>query len=207
MEASLNGAELRLSKAEQNLNTVLSQRDMARQMVAEMEKSCESYDRSMSAREALCEIREALSQSRAQARYMSGMIERLNVKIGWYMRQTGLPFTLRLSPATRTFSFTHADGSEHPAVHLSGAQRAMSAVAVQMALFSVMRPRMNLYVIDEPTEALDDTNKRVMAAMFARMNDMLPAVSGTMFIVTRDVPIIESCGNVIEVTKDESHSG
>lgn len=89
---------------------------------------------------------------------------------------------------------------EHPACHLSGAQQSMSALALQMALFEAMRPNLNLYLIDEPAEALDEENKLVMADMFSRMTRMLPSVDGTMLIVTRDRPIVEACENVVDVT-------
>lgn len=182
---------------------LLAERDSrfaaATQMVEELQAQVEALDRATEARDALLEIRDAMSQSRAQARYLAGRVEALNRELERFMGMTGMPFSVRLDPQTRAFVFTTQSGHEHPAVHLSGAQRSMTAVALQMAMFAVMRPNMNLFVIDEPTEALDDANKRVMADMFARMNTMLPQVDGTVFVVTRDVPVIESCGNVIEV--------
>ena len=68
-----------------------------------------------------------------------------------------------------------------------------------MALYSIAVPRMNLYLVDEPTEALDNGNKMVMASMFDRLNRMLPKVDGTMLIITRDQPVIDSCGQLIEI--------
>ena len=51
----------------------------------------------------------------------------------------------------------------------------------------------------EPSEALDDGNKVVMAEMFRRMNNMLSAMNGTMLIVSRDEKMVESCETVITV--------
>ncbi len=75
----------------------------------------------------------------------------------------------------------------------------MSAVALQMALFNVINPQINLFLIDEPSEALDDGNKVVMAEMFRRMNNMLNAMHGTMLIVSRDEKMVESCETIITV--------
>ena len=58
---------------------------------------------------------------------------------------------------------------------------------------------MNLFLVDEPSEALDDENKIVMADLFQRLNNLLPSMDGVMLIVTRDTLIIESCENVINV--------
>lgn len=153
------------------------------------------------AREALEQLRDVLSRGRAQQRYMRSRVEALNRALSRFMALTGMPFSLRLDADAMAFVFVTADGYEHPACHLSGAQQSMSALALQMALFEAMRPNLNLYLIDEPAEALDDENKLVMADMFARMNRMLPSVDGTMLIVTRDRPIVEACENVVDVTQ------
>lgn len=180
-----------------------ARRAMLERAIEDNARAAEQYDINSEAREVLSSIRDALSQSRAQARYLKARIRGINVELERYLAYTGMPFSLRLDEDTRTFVFTTQDGAEHPAAHLSGAQQAMSAVALQMALFSVMRPSMNLYVIDEPTEALDVVNKAVMASMFERMNAMLPSVEGTMLIITRDAPVVQSCGQVLEIKEDD----
>ena len=68
-----------------------------------------------------------------------------------------------------------------------------------MAVLSVVYPNMNMYLIDEPAEALDEGNKLVMAQLFSRMAQLLPTMDGMMLIVTRDQQIMESCSNVIRV--------
>lgn len=72
-------------------------------------------------------------------------------------------------------------------------------MVLQMAMLSVIGPQMNLFLVDEPSEALDDENKIVMADLFQRLNNLLPSMDGVMLIVTRDTLIIESCENVINV--------
>lgn len=176
-----------------------ARREMLTKAVADDVLAVKRFETNTNARLALNELRDALSAPRAQARYLKNRIVALNARLSRYMEQTRMPFTLRLDPDKRCFVFRNADGVEHPACHLSGAQQGMCAVALQMALLDVMRPGMNLYLIDEPTEALDENNKEVMASMFASMSRMLPAVSGTMLIVTRDESAIQACNARIEV--------
>ena len=184
------------------LATAKARKDVLEKSIKQLKQFQQTYETTEAVRKAFTAIREAMSQPRAQARYLKSRVERLNVEISRYVEMTGMPFAIRLDPDTRCFVYKTADGFEHPSVHLSGAQQAMAAVSLQMALLSVMQPNMNLYLIDEPTEALDDENKVIMAAMFGRMNRLLPAVSGTMLIVTRDEGTISSCGNVIESRRD-----
>lgn len=151
------------------------------------------------ARKVLRELRDGLSANRVQARYLSSKIAEINRGLEHFMQFTGMPFSLYLRDDTHTFAFSTPDGFEHPTMHLSGAQKNMSAVALQMALFNVINPQINLFLIDEPSEALDDGNKVVMADMFRRMNNMLNAMHGTMLIVSRDEKMVESCETVITV--------
>ena len=79
---------------------------------------------------------------------MSCRINELNLSLAHYQKQTDMPFTLRLDPESRTFIATTEQGYDHPACHLSGAQRSMAAVALQMAVMRVLPLRLNLYMVD-----------------------------------------------------------
>lgn len=201
-EAEVQNISVKLNEARNTLIETRASRAMLERAIAASSKLVKQAEINTEARRVLSFIRDALSQPRAQARYLRTRIERLNLELARYLTLTGMPFSLKLDPESRTFVFTTPEGVQHPASHLSGAQQAMSAVALQMALFAVMQPNLNLYLIDEPTESLDDGNKATMADMFAKMQTMLPSVEGTMLIVTRDDPVIASCGNTIEVTGD-----
>jgi len=74
---------------------------------------------------------------------------------------------------------------------------------LQMALVEVIKPNINLFLFDEPSEALDVENKIVMSDLFRRMNRLLPSIGGTMLIVSRDEQLIESCENIIDVTANK----
>ena len=154
------------------------------------------------ARDMLIAIRDVLSRDRAQARYLDSKIEEINDRLGSFMRSTDLPFSLRLNPQTHLFEYTTIEGHVHPAGHLSGAQLNISAVLLQMAIFEVVQPQINLFLVDEPSEALDDQNKMMMAGLFQRMNNLLPAIEGVMLIVTRDWQLIDSCNNQINISEN-----
>ena len=201
-EDEVQNISAKLNEARNTLIETRANRTLLERAIAASSKLVKQAEINMEARRVLAFIRDALSQPRAQARYLRTRIERLNLELARYLTLTGMPFSLKLDPESRTFVFTTPEGVQHPASHLSGAQQAMSAVALQMALFAVMQPNLNLYLIDEPTESLDDGNKATMADMFAKMQTMLPSVEGTMLIVTRDEPVIASCGNTIEITTD-----
>ena len=201
-EAEVQSTSAKLNEARNTLIETRANRILLERAIEASSKLVKQAEINTEARRVLSFIRDALSQPRAQARYLRTRIERLNLELARYLTLTGMPFSLKLDTDSRTFVFTTPEGVQHPASHLSGAQQAMSAVALQMALFAVMQPNLNLYLIDEPTESLDDGNKATMADMFAKMQAMLPSVEGTMLIVTRDDPVIASCGNTIEITGD-----
>lgn len=201
-EDEVQNSSAKLNEARNTLIETRANRSMLERAIEASSKLVKQAEINTEARRVLAFIRDALSQPRAQVRYLRTRIERLNLELARYLTLTGMPFSLKLDPESRTFVFTTPEGVQHPASHLSGAQQAMSAVALQMALFAVMQPNLNLYLIDEPTESLDDGNKATMADMFAKMQAMLPSVEGTMLIVTRDEPVIASCGNTIEITTD-----
>ena len=167
--------------------------------IEKLQKRLEKEKVNREARGVLTELRDGLSANRVQARYLMSKIKEINRQLEHFMQFTGMPFSLYLKDDTHTFAFSNPDGFEHPTAHLSGAQKNMSAVALQMALFNVIHPNINLFLIDEPSEALDDGNKVVMAEMFRRMNNMLSAMNGTMLIVSRDEKMVESCETVITV--------
>lgn len=174
-----------------------------KQIQERLETEKEQADTNASARGMLTLIRDVFSQQRAQARYFASKAVELNEHLQAFLELTGMPFNLRLDSDKRLFSYTTEDGFEHPTAHLSGAQKNISAVALQMALVEVIRPNINLFLFDEPSESLDVENKIVMADLFQRMNRMLPSIGGTMLIVSRDQQLIDSCESVININQQE----
>ena len=197
-QTELKAAQAAVEKARAEKVRIETERKLYTKQVADCETAVKQYEINKAARETLVELRDVFSQNRAQARYLRERISMLNDWLQEFVSNTGMPFSVRLDEEQRLFTYKTADGYEHPAAHLSGAQKAMSAVALQMALFQVMEPGMMLYLIDEPTEALDDENKAIMGRMFHRMSMMMPKIGGTMLIVTRDDQIVAGCAATIE---------
>ena len=169
-----------------------------------LDRQQEQHDINESARGMLLQLRDVFSQQRAQARYLAYKADELNDKLKAFMEMTSMPFSLYLDKDARVFKYTTEGGYEHPTAHLSGAQKNISAVALQMALVEVISPNINLFLFDEPSEALDTENKIVMAELFKRMNRLLPSIGGTMLIVSRDEPLIEACENTININQKET---
>jgi len=171
-----------------------------------LDQQQEQHDINESARGMLLQLRDVFSQQRAQARYLAYKSDELNAKLKAFMEMTSMPFNLYLDKEQRVFKYTSEGGFEHPTAHLSGAQKNISAVALQMALVEVISPNINLFLFDEPSEALDTENKIVMSELFKRMNRLLPSIGGTMLIVSRDEPLIEACDNTINITAREDRN-
>ena len=203
MKASkeLAQAEADCSDAERAIAAAEARIDMLEKNVARTRPLVEKCDINEKARRRFQTMRDVLSQQRAQARYFATKIIDLNQRLARFMTEASMPFSLRLNEKTRLFEFITNDGYTHPASHLSGAQKNISAVALQMALVEVVQPNLNLFLFDEPGESLDVENKQIMSTMFQRMNTLLPAVGGTMLIVTRDEQLIGACENVLDVTE------
>jgi ABC-type ATPase involved in cell division len=183
------------------INDLKAGRAMHEMSLEENTKLAHQYEVNKEARQVLVKLRDVFSQHRVQARYLKSKISELNDKIAEFLRLTDMPFSLTLNEDTHVFEYVTAEGFTHPAAHLSGAQKNISAVVLQMAIFEVVQPNINLFLVDEPSESLDDENKIIMADLFQRMNRMLPAIEGTMMIVSRDMQLIDSCENVLNVSE------
>ena len=203
LQGQIQTAEQTQAQLQQASMSTAGRIEALTQIQERLEVEKEQHDVNSSARAVLAQLRDVFSQQRAQARYFASKAVELNQHLEAFLELTGMPFSLRLDPDTRIFSYTTEDGFEHPTAHLSGAQKNISAVALQMALVEVIKPNINLFLFDEPSESLDVENKIVMSELFRRMNRMLPSIGGTMLIVSRDEQLIESCENTININQKE----
>jgi len=194
----LNNTKMEISN---RLASVTQARELLTRMVEDAEKTAAQYQINAEVRRIFTEMRDIFSQRRAQTRYLRGKIEELNQRIAVYMDSAKMPFQLYLNETSHIFEYTTEGGFVHPASRLSGAQRNISAVVLQMSILDVVAPRMNLFLVDEPSEALDPDNKLIQAEMFAKLSTQMPDIDGTMLIVTRDEQLIDSCNNNIKVSK------
>lgn len=165
------------------------------------QRTVSQYKTNMQVREVLQQLRDALSPQRAQAIYLAAEIDRLNGRFQQLLDIAEMPFSLFLNKETHLFEYATADGFVHPASHLSGAQKNIAAVILQMAIFETLAPRLNIFFVDEPTEALDPENTAIMAQLLQKMSRMLPSIDGVMLLATRDEQLIDSCENTINVSE------
>lgn len=146
----------------------------------------------------LTEVRAAMSQKRAQARYLRMKIAEINRRLSRFLDMSGMPFNVFLDDVSHTFCYS-MNGVCKPAARLSGAQKNIAAVALQLALVEMLSHDLNFFIMDEPTEALDDSNKRIMSSMFETLTEMLSQETGTMLLITRDEAVIENCSQIIQL--------
>lgn len=196
---NLRQAEMQHAQAVAAHSQAVTKRSMLQSSIELLKKQHEQGETNEAVRATLIELRDILSPQRAQALFMAARIKALNASLAYFMTMTQMPFSLRLDEQTRSFVVTTQDGFDHPSVHLSGAQRSMASVALQMALMQILPMNLSLYLIDEPTEALDVGNKRIMGEMFQKMRSIIPAVKGTMLIVTRDQEVTDACSQTIDI--------
>ena len=171
--------------------------DVLSKSVSEFQAMLDSDRRRAKAIDLLTNVRTVLSAPRAQARFMAARVARLNANLAYWLEKAGLPFTVSLDENERVF-IQHVNGFDHPAAHLSGAQKSITACALLLALADVVSPNIRLFLFDEPGEALDSGNKAVMADSLQAASRALDK-SGTTIVVTRDQEIIDACENNIEL--------
>lgn len=156
------------------------------------------YEINQEARMMLTDIRALFSSGRSQARYLANQIRKLNAGIAHYMKLTEMPFTLFLDGNDHVFRYLTSEGFVRATGSLSGAEKAMSSIVLQMAMFEVVNPDISLYLMDEPAESMDPGNKEVLSALLARLGSLLHACMGSVLIVTRDNELIDACENVLQ---------
>lgn len=162
---------------------------------AEIDKKC--YNRNNYVKSILQRLRDALSQSRAQARFISSKIDLINAHISSYMELSEMPFTLRLHPVDHIFVYKMNDSDvEHPAAMLSGAQKAAASISIQMALVAVAAPELSMLLVDEADAALSPENKIIAARLYRTLTD---SVAGTVFVISHAEAVSEDCDRVVEL--------
>lgn len=142
----------------------------------------------------LAELRDCFGPGRVQAAYAAEQIRFFNSKLASFMEKTDLPFTVSLDEQAHVFVYKTADGFLHPAGHLSGAQKKIVAMLVQLCLLELSGCRLHLLMLDEVDASLDSENRHMLADLFRRLSGI-----GNALIVTREEETINSCENQIKL--------
>lgn len=146
----------------------------------------------------LTELRECFGPKRAQALYIAKRMEALNELLARRMQHTDLPFELFFDTEAYVFRYRTADGYTHPTGHLSGAQKKICAMILQVCLYEHAQPNLDLLLLDEVDAALDPANRIMLAGLLALLRR---DSGGCIMVATRERETIEQCTTVIDITE------
>lgn len=180
-----------LSTMSQMLSDAKANKQLAENSIQQLEEELEQHDRNAFVRKLFITMRDVLSQSRAQARYISGKLEQFNSKVSHYLALSEMPFVLQLDPEQHIFNYHMVDSDVmHPAGMLSGAQKAAASIAIQMALIETAYPQLPLLLVDEADAALSPENKHIAARLYALLGK---THNESVFIVSQSEEVDEAC--------------
>lgn len=182
-----------IATVQQAYNDAVTNKQLAEASIKQLEQEQKEHQLNTYVKRLLTGARDALSQSRAQARYISGKLDTLNGYIEHYLALSEMPFILRLDKDEHTFKY-HMQGSEqdHPAGMLSGAQSAAAAIAVQMALVETAYPELSLLLVDEADAALSPENKFIAARLYRTLSN---SIDGSVLVISQSEDVEQDCDN------------
>lgn len=160
----------------------------------------QAHDNALLLRTVLTDIRDCFGPKRAQAVYIAHRMEALNDMLAARMQHTELPFELFFDNTDCLFKYRTADGFVHPTGHLSGAQKKICAMILQVCLYEHVQPNLDLLLLDEVDAALDPGNRVMLAEMLALLRR---DSSGCIIVATREQETIDQCNNIIDITHRE----
>ena len=170
----------------------------AENLLVDLEKQQQIHDRSVLLRTVLQALADCFSAKRAQAAYIAKRMEALNELLMQRMHLTDLPFELFFDTEDCMFKYRTADGYVHPTGHLSGAQKKICAMVLQVCLYEHVNPNLDLLLLDEVDAALDPSNRIMLAGVLAALRR---DSSGCIIVATRERETIEQCTTVVDITE------
>lgn len=178
------------------MSTAEANKKFYTQVLEQCQQDKASYERNNKIREIFTRTRDVLSQKRSQARYMQNQISRLNQFITEYMLLSEMPFSIRLDPQERLFKYKMEDSEiEHPSAQLSGAQKAVASIAIQMALIATVAPDINTICVDETDAALSPENKFMAATLYRSLVEALAGDAGSVLVISQSEAVLDDVDN------------
>lgn len=178
------------------MSTAEANKKFYTQVLEQCSQDKASYERNNKIREIFTRTRDVLSQKRSQARYMQNQISRLNQFITEYMTISEMPFNIRLDPQERLFKYKMEDSEiEHPSAQLSGAQKAVASIAIQMALIATVAPDINTICVDETDAALSPENKFMAATLYRSLVEALAGDAGSVLVISQSEAVLDDVDN------------
>ena len=101
------------------------------------------------------------------------------------LRDHDAPFQVR-ADENLTFTAIFHDGTEQPASRLSGGQKVVLAIAFRVAVLLTFTGDVGFLCLDEPTEFLDEHNKKAIDAALAKLRQLSQARGLQCFVITHE---------------------
>lgn len=189
VESCIKDLEAQIVKAK-------TDKEYAEHLLKEAVADKKAYTRNETVRLMLTDIRASMSQSRGQAIFLNSKIDALNNQISDYMLLTDMPFSLWLDKEEHLFKYKMNDDQavEHSAAKLSGAQKAIASLVIQLALINTCNVQCRLLLFDEVDAALSPENK---SAVVALQRSLLADSSFKLLFITQSEQLTDSCDNVV----------
>lgn len=198
IESMLRSAEARETELKSAYETCIASIAAAQQVMHDAEEDAVRYKRNERVRQVLSTLRDVLSQSRAQARYLNSKISTLNGNIAHYLQLSEMPFTVFLDPAEHVFKYRMDDcDMQHQAGMLSGAQKAAAAIAIQMSLVVTAVPDLTLLLLDEADASLSPENKVIATKLYRVLAETLSGSDGSTLVISQSDTVAAECDREI----------
>lgn len=197
LQTKLYNIKQTIQTVNQCLSDARSNKAVAETSIAALEKEKKEHELNTKAKKLFTHTRDALSQSRAQTRYLNGKLDTLNSYIEHYLALSQMPFILKLDKKDHLFKYHMIDSEqEHPAGMLSGAQQAAAAIAVQMAIVETAFPDLSLLLVDEADAALSPENKFIAARLYRTLANNM---NGSVLVISQSEDVSNDCDNTWEL--------
>ena len=168
------------------------------QLIQQYQKESEQFTVQEAWRNRLLTIRESTQNTGIPFRFLAAKIKALNDEMQVYSTIARLDFTVFLDPEAHVFKYTR--GSEaFPAARLSGGEKAMAAVIVQLAVLHTVHPGLGVIAMDEPDAALFGDNKAKIIEVLKAVSNTVLGTSGIALIATHDEDVMACCSNNINI--------
>lgn len=190
LEGDLQALSASLEKASASLADVLQKKEKQADYVAKLA--------------VLTDVRSWLHYQSGPHTIVTEVMRQLTPNVNYFLRKMEAPFSVEPDFDTVGFLYTMNNGSAMPEVPpaakaLSGAQRAMLAIAFRLASYCMFASKLGLLVLDEPTAHMDQNNVVKTGELLARVQEMAKEMDLQVVIVTHHQEILPFCDKTIRI--------
>jgi DNA repair protein RAD50 len=121
---------------------------------------------------------------------------KINRRMRHYLNVWEAPFTMKLGD-NLAFIAEYPDGRMHSAARLSGGQRIVASTSFRLAMADLVAGQIGLLVLDEPSNCLDQNNKRHLQQLLLKLRDYAGSTGKQVILVTHEERLRGFFDNVI----------